>query len=55
MGSPETTVAVAEAVRTSEGALEELSGCLLGWKRKVRGAAYPFLPFFVRLCLVFVL
>lgn len=34
MGSPETTVAVAEAVRTSEGAFEELSGCLLGWKRK---------------------
>lgn len=36
MGSPEATLAAADAVGTPEGAFEELTGSLQGWKRKVR-------------------
>jgi hypothetical protein len=43
MGSPEAAVAVADAVGTPEGAFEELTGALQGWKRKVCGAANPVL------------
>ena len=39
MGTPEGTVAVADAVGTPEGAFEELTGPLQGWKRKVCRAA----------------
>lgn len=41
MGSPEATLAAAEAVGTPEGAFEELTGTLQGWKRKVRRAPNP--------------
>lgn len=42
MGSPEATLAAAEAVGTPEGAFEELTGSLQGWKRMVE-AANPLL------------
>lgn len=41
MGSPEATIAPAEAAGTPEGSFEELTGSLQGWKRKVCRAANP--------------